>query len=882
MENKDVERKSHRHVFFIAIALLSLMFIRAFSEEFYTRRPWKHYQSVFYERQHKKAWLELQEARTALEASDEYKEVQDRLAAAEAALDAPETGRSHAKASKDLKKAGIELFELAQEFNFSKAEEDEAFYEWKHALHQRPEAEALRRRWEALREQTKSLLAEVDEAQNKKGEAEKNLKRLTADIDRLEARKEKLEADLKRAEFSYGATYDSIALAGMSFKMNKAPKIRQVVIDELERVDRCHSCHTAIDKAGFETRENPYRTHPKRELYLGNHPIEKFGCTVCHHGQGRALASVESAHGRIEHWQEPLLEGDEIQSSCRKCHEETLNLEGAPLLNRAKKAIIQFGCYGCHDIKGFDHFDKVGPDLRRIGIKTSPEWAYYWINDPQAHAPKTRMPNMLLEADEVSAIVAYLFSVSDNRDREGFGPPAADGDPAEGRRVFERAGCQACHKIDGKGSATSADYTRQFAPDLGKIAAKTAPAWLKYWIENPKRYNPVTKMPRPRLTEEELGDVVAYLGGLKGVVEAPAGLNEKIKDSEEIEKGKRLIISYGCFGCHQIKGMEAVNKVSVELDTFGSKMVDELAFGDKVDIPQTWDAWTFNKLKNPRAYQTEAVAQKMPQFLMSDDEAAIVTLVLKSFRDEEVHPDFKETLHDGKKLIEDGRWLAWYYNCTGCHVVENKGGDIRALYGDPGLAPPPLYDEGAKTQPGWLYDFIKAPLTLRPWLEVRMPDFAFTDEQASTLAHYFLALDEIDIPFIRIKEHDPASDEMKTAATLFKMLQCIQCHQLDTGSDLSPSDLAPDLALARQRLRPDWIERWLLDPQALYPGTRMPTYFPVEDEDEPDSPLSTPFEDVLDGDARRQIKALSDYLMIIGKIPEKRYATGARQKIRHE
>ncbi len=100
------------------------------------------------------------------------------------------------------------------------------------------------------------------------------------------------------------------------------------------------------------------------------------------------------------------------------------------------------------------------------------------------------------------------------------------------------------------------------------------------------------------------------------------------------------------------------------------------------------------------------------------------------------------------------------------------------------------------------------------------------------------------------------------------MLKCIQCHQLDTGSGLSPSDQAPDLGLARQRLRPDWIERWLIDPQTLYPGTRMPTYFPVEDEDEPDSPLSTPFEDAFDGDARKQIKAISDYLMVINRKDE--------------
>jgi mono/diheme cytochrome c family protein len=861
--NKDTENKSYRHLFFIGIALLSLMFLKTFSEEFSTRRPWKHYQKAFYDQQRKKASRRLQEAHDALEKNSEHKKLLELIDRAEAEFNRPEVQRDYNKASKNLKRAEVELFEIAQEFNFSKAEEDEAFYEWKHALHQRPDVDGLKGDWEALAKQTESLLVEVDEAQNGKAEAEKNLKRFTAELELLQDEKEGMEADLLAAESSYNSTYDQINLAGFTIKSGKSPKIQQVVVEELELVDRCHSCHAGIDKAGFEAQENPHKTHPDRELYLGNHPVEKFGCTVCHHGQGRALASVESAHGNIEHWEKPMLEGGDIQSSCRKCHEQTLNLEGAPLLNRGKKAIIQFGCYGCHDIKGLDHFDKVGPDLRRIGIKVTPEWAYYWINNPQGYAPKTRMPNFLLNEDEVPSILAYLFSASDNEDVLDFPSTAPEGDPLKGKEVFEKAGCSACHKIDGRGATTSADYTRQFAPDLGKVGSKASAAWLAYWIRNPKRYNPKTKMPKPRISEEEISDVVAYLSGLKGEMSAPEDLRKTMDDPEQIKRGERLIIAYGCFGCHQIKGMEDVNKVSVELGTFGSKTVDELAFGDEVDIPQTWDAWTSNKLKNPRAYETEAVVQRMPQFYMSDEEASFIRIVLKSFRDEEIHPDFKETLHGKKKLIEDGRWLAWYYNCTGCHILENKGGDIRDLYEDAGFAPPPLYDEGAKTQSNWLYGFIQAPSTLRPWLKVQMPDFAFTDEQTSTLVHYFLALDDIDIPFNRIEEKDPASDEMKTAKELFEMLKCIQCHQLDTGSSLSPSDLAPDLALARKRLRPGWIEQWLLDPQVLYPDTRMPTYFPSEDEDEPDSPLSTPFEDAFDGDARKQIKAISDYLMVI-------------------
>ena len=34
---------------------------------------------------------------------------------------------------------------------------------------------------------------------------------------------------------------------------------------------------------------------------------------------------------------------------------------------------------------------------------------------------------------------------------------------------------------------------------------------------------------------------------------------------------------------------------------------------------------------------------------------------------------------------------------------------------------------------------------------------------------------------------------------------------------------APNFLLAKERLKPDWAERWILDPQAISPGTAMPS-----------------------------------------------------------
>src|SRR5262245_2114265 len=60
--------------------------------------------------------------------------------------------------------------------------------------------------------------------------------------------------------------------------------VQQIWVGDLGRADRCVTCHQATTYKGFESADHPYRTHPP-EL-LKTHPIEKYGCTSCHAGQG--------------------------------------------------------------------------------------------------------------------------------------------------------------------------------------------------------------------------------------------------------------------------------------------------------------------------------------------------------------------------------------------------------------------------------------------------------------------------------------------------------------------------------------------------------------------------------------------------------------------
>ena len=94
---------------------------------------------------------------------------------------------------------------------------------------------------------------------------------------------------------------------------------------------------------------------------------------------------------------------------------------------------------------------------------------------------------------------------------------------------------------------------------------------------------------------------------------------------------------------------------------------------------------------------------------------------------------------------------------------------------------------------------------------------------------------------------------------------CFSCHQQgDRKPEGPPEGWAPDLGMARMRLNPEWIVRWLHNPQAVQPGTKMPSFY----EASADGKASGGPDDVLGGDNEEQIRALRDYLMVLSKAKE--------------
>src|SRR3954463_2067926 len=649
-----------------------------------------------------------------------------------------------------------------------------------------------------------------------------------------------------------------------------------------------------------------FRTHPKRwDLLVKQHNPEVFGCTTCHGGEGAQTKGVmhrKFRHGEDDHdWNDPLTDevtvmdkkypGAFMQAKCDKCHSQEITLADAPLLSRGKKLFTDVGCWGCHPIEGYNDLPKRGPTLTDIASKTTRGWMTTWISYPKAWRPGTRMPNFwpgAVDADavphpeeqkpdeggaqhrklreqEVAAIVAYLWTNSEKAPL--LTDTAPRGDAEKGKETFESVGCRACHVAE-KGSAarrSEGSSERDYAPNLWNVADKAKPEWIYSWVKNPKAMWPQTKMPDLRLTDAEAANVTAYLLTLKSDQKYPEpkyGAGEQQKLAAD---GKAVIAKYGCFGCHDIKGFENAQKIGTELTEHGRKGVELLDFGDVryfTEDPkhrQTYANWVWEKLHVPRIFAYERVETRMPQFDFTDDEALALLTFLKGQIGETPPPSYRTGQTEVQAAVYKGERLVFWNGCRNCHVVEKRGGRIRDLYDDETMtfAPPMLTGEGAKVQPEWLFGFLKAPFPLRPWLSVRMPTFHFTDADATDVVHYFAAASNKSFPYLTAEAPQLSASREKEAEALFKELQCINCHvigQLRPGQD--PGSAAPNLLMAKSRLRPDWIPAWLKNPQALMEGTRMPSFWDFSDEAHPVSPSK-----LFDGDSKAQIDALRDYLM---------------------
>ncbi len=525
------------------------------------------------------------------------------------------------------------------------------------------------------------------------------------------------------------------------------------------------------------------------------------------------------------------------------------------------------------------------PASKRPLPESSPEYQKW---EAQMREETVAIASYLVERSEVpSTRPGSAKDAKTLRDEVKGYADVPDATPEHGKQVFESYGCQGCHArsesdtSDEKLPDAWRDRERDIAPTLANLANKTTADWIAYWVENPSRYWHGTKMPNLRLSRKDAASVGKYLSALKSapanaasvdkadveLVSAEAKRNERVPCSQQggrlmtrVECGEKLIGNYGCFGCHQIAGFEKSAPIAPELGGFAKKDVTTLDFGYAIADHhlQTTETFATLKLDSPRIYRRDRIELKMGDYDLSPREIRSLVVFLKGMVPAKPKEIYNPNKHESYAQVLVGRQLVDDYNCRGCHVIEGHGADIDGfrqaqLSADGQARAPFLNGEGLRVQPEWLFTFLREPGKngIRPWLHpewaygenvptdkqaLRMPTFAFSNEEITAIVRYFSSWDGQEYPYQVVSVKDLTQEEKLYTLTHMdspEAANCLSCHfggEFPVARGQSElGKLAPNLNLVHKRLRPEWVKAWLLRPQNILPYTKMTAFWATVD-----------------------------------------------------
>lgn len=514
------------------------------------------------------------------------------------------------------------------------------------------------------------------------------------------------------------------------------------------------------------------------------------------------------------------------------------DLEHANALRKGRELFGNLQCIACHR-PGSPPRPEAMPELKReapafdgIGDRLRSTWMAEWILNPARYRANSRMPRVLhghqaaADARDAAVFLGSLKERSGGAGRSEFSPELI----ARGEALFEDLGCVSCHAVDPKrmkGMPPSGEDV-----SLAHMGEKWNAGMLTEYLQNPAAHDPWTRMPDFHLARTEAESIAGYL------LKDRRSHAETSLAGANIERGKRIVETAGCLGCHTLKGSHStVAAASLE------HLFNE---GD----------WRRGCLGGDESARGDA-----PSFQLS-------------IADRKALREFKET-QPMESLGRDtpaefARRQYRALQCGACHGRDGEPDRLSALLkavqdssarsseeetdsGTVHRGRPDLSFAGEKLYASWTERFVAGllPYKPRPDLSGRMPAFP---KHARGIAEGFAQEHGYGFEAApRKKAEAVAIEQGRTLTQVAGGFSCVSCHGVGLQPALAGKDTATvNFAVIADRLRESYYWRYILDPTRVMPGTMMPKF--IGDDGR------TALKAIHDGDARRQFGAIWDYL----------------------
>ncbi len=855
--------------------LMVVVLLWSLYDEHYGQRPWKHYQERFV-----KSYTALLEKQIPLQAererqvrqSPDFQKLEQDLAAAEKQV-------ASEIAEIDREVHGMltpKIAILNKTFAEARGTIDSLTYEMETASSSGSK-EALLKKIAAARE--KSLDAELPESDGSvKKTTFRNFQELEEELTSLKTRSDALESkraallkpadDLRKKRDAYLKDHlDGLSesqLQSLLRKMQSFPiDIRQIYVPGVELADRCESCHLGIREPVAITKadvggEGAFTSHPNPEL-LQIHDPERFGCTPCHNGNGRATTSIEKAHGQNEHWLWPLYRRENIEAGCQQCHARDRFLPNAPVLSRGKELYDHRGCAGCHRFEGYDpEADELQSTAQAIVQK-----------EAERHQVELDIAKAIAEGDRAR---------NSNTVRQFYAK-------ADGLRVSIGTIDNRLEQLNRQAKNLMRE-TKKTGPSLKEVRLKLNKNWIPTWLENPQTFRPDTRMPKFRLEADERNAIAAFIwqAGVPGTLPSqPKG---------DPVRGKELFAARGCMACHSVgEGKDSVGGTfAANLSRVGEKAnydylvrwvrnprerprpycpLEKRDLGPedyaRAGLPYVFDLDHSTCPNDGRELQVQQMTV-MPNLRLTLEESRDIATYLTTLKKKEPGDYPPAPFVDDPSLREKGLALVKRFGCAGCHEI--AGLEEESLIGteltkegskpvenlDFALLGRKAREEGWHSSQGFIQRKVENPSLFDQGKVVaakdrlRMPEFNLLPADVSALTTFLLGSIQSPLPAEYFHQPQDQGRDIQEGWRIVAKYNCVGCHVLRVGQRSVLMDLPrfqdpdgklqlpPRLTGEGARVDPNWLARFLANPALSdtdanrngvrpYLQARMPTFF---------------------------------------------------------
>lgn len=558
-----------------------------------------------------------------------------------------------------------------------------------------------------------------------------------------------------------------------------------------------------------------------------------------------------------------------------------------------KRTINKYGCFGCHDIPGFEDAKPIGTGLADWGRKDPSKLAFehitHYIQHGHGHAAHSSAKHAHGDSAASHAADHPVTNAEIARDLESF---------------------------EAREQAEYFDHQLEHGSRIGFLWQKLKePRSFDYEKTQNKRYNERLRMPQFPFSAEEREAVATFVLGLVADPPTPKYVYQPDERTRAILAGREALDKYNCAGCHLLSGDQL--KLAFAQDEFGPQTADslypflrpsfspkEIAASAQTDRRDLFHA-TIEGLPSlgrdglPRVIDAEGVPIEGDDEYSPSEVGYALDLIRPTLIAGNPYVTGQGPLVALERQIEQhhpshGGVLTKYLlpRVTRLEAEVNPNANGAEAYG---WLPPPLIGEGAKVQPNWLNDFLLEPYAIRPATFLRMPKFNLSKQEAADLVNYFAAMDNAEYPYEVSTARDTAhlarreaeyrqrtasngngsggggsgSDEVASRSQSLRFDDamkivvdnnyCVKCHAVgDFDPPGSPRAKAPNLADVYRRLRPKYVRDWIANPKMILPYTSMPVNIPYK----PGEPhLGGVSQDLYHGTSVEQLDALVDLLM---------------------